>query len=62
VVFFFVDPRSAQPHDPDIRALLRVCNVHNIPLAMNLATADLIIAALAAHAQGPQAAESGAGW
>jgi methylglyoxal synthase len=44
-VFFFVDPLSAQPHDPDIRALLRVCNVHNVPLAMNLATADLIIAA-----------------
>jgi methylglyoxal synthase len=45
-VFFFVDPLSAQPHDPDIRALLRVCNVHNVPLATNLATADLIIAAL----------------
>ncbi len=43
-VFFFVDPLSAQPHDPDIRALLRVCNVHNVPLATNLATADLIIA------------------
>ena len=46
-VFFFVDPLSAQPHDPDIRALLRVCNVHNVPVAANLATADLIIAALA---------------
>ena len=46
VVFFFVDPLSAQPHDPDIRALLRVCNVHNIPVAANVATADLIIAAL----------------
>ncbi len=46
VVFFFVDPLSAQPHDPDIRALLRVCNVHNVPLATNLGTADLIIAAL----------------
>jgi len=45
-VFFFVDPLSAQPHDPDIRALLRVCNVHNVPLAMNVATADLVIAAL----------------
>jgi methylglyoxal synthase len=45
-VFFFVDPLSALPHDPDIRALLRVCNVHNVPLATNLATADLIITAL----------------
>ncbi|HEX9818199.1 MAG TPA: methylglyoxal synthase [Methylomirabilota bacterium] len=45
-VFFFVDPLTAQPHDPDIRALLRVCNVHNVPLATNVASADLIIAAL----------------
>jgi methylglyoxal synthase len=49
-VFFFVDPRSAQPHDPDIRALLRVCNVHNAPLATNLATADLMIHALSVRA------------
>ena len=46
-MFFFVDPLSAQPHDPDIRALLRVCNVHNIPVATNLATADLVIHAMA---------------
>ena len=45
-VVFFVDPLSAQPHDPDIRALLRVCNVHNAAVATNLATADLIIAAM----------------
>lgn len=46
-VFFFVDPLSAQPHDPDIRALLRVCNVHDVPLATNLATADPVIQNLA---------------
>jgi methylglyoxal synthase len=51
-VFFFVDPLSAQPHDPDIRALLRVCNVHDVPLATNLATANLLIAALALR-EGP---------
>ena len=49
-VFFFVDPQAAQPHDPEIRALLRVCNVHNVPLATNLGTADLMIAALAPRA------------
>lgn len=52
-VFFFVDPLFAQPHDPDIRALLRVCNVHNVPVATNLATADLIIAGLPAGAGSP---------
>jgi methylglyoxal synthase len=46
-VFFFVDPLSPQPHEPDIRALFRVCNVHNVALATNLATADLIIMAFA---------------
>ena len=46
-VYFFVDPLSPQPQDPDIRALMRVCNVHNVALATNLATADLVMAALA---------------
>jgi methylglyoxal synthase len=42
-VFFFVDPLASQPHDPDILGLLRICNVHNIPLATNSATALYII-------------------
>src|SRR6266487_5141873 len=52
VVFFFVDSLWAQPHDPDVRALLRVCNVHNVPLATNLGTADLIITALSPEMSG----------
>lgn len=42
-VIFLRDPLTAQPHEPDITALLRVCDVHNIPLATNLATADIIL-------------------
>ena len=42
-VFFFVDPLGKHPHDPDIQGLLRICNVHNIPLATNPATAAFII-------------------
>ena len=57
VVFFFVDPLWAQPHDPDIRALLRVCNVHNVPVATNLATADLIISALSPQVAGHRGPE-----
>ncbi|GIW04109.1 MAG: methylglyoxal synthase [Thermomicrobiales bacterium] len=42
-VIFLVDPLNAHPHDPDIQAVLRVCNVHNVPLATNLATARLLL-------------------
>jgi methylglyoxal synthase len=42
-VFFFIDPLGAHPHDPDINSLLRICNVHNVPLATNAATASFII-------------------
>jgi diacylglycerol kinase (ATP) len=45
-VIFLVDPLYAQPHEPDIQALLRICNVHNVPLATNLATAEAIITGL----------------
>lgn len=43
VVIFLRDPLTAQPHEPDITALLRVCDVHNIPVATNLSTAELLI-------------------
>ncbi len=42
-VVFLVDPLDKHPHDPDIQALLRLCNVHNVPLATNVATADSIM-------------------
>lgn len=42
-VFFFVDPLGKHPHDPDIQSLLRICNVHDVPLATNAATASYII-------------------
>ena len=46
-VFFFVDPLAKQVHDPDIQGLLRICNVHNVALATNAATALYIISAKA---------------
>ncbi|MCB9666759.1 MAG: methylglyoxal synthase [Myxococcales bacterium] len=42
-VFFFVDPLGKHSHEPDIQSLMRICNVHNIPLATNAATAKHII-------------------
>lgn len=43
VVVFFRDPLSAQPHEPDISALLRICDVHNIPVATNRQTGDILM-------------------
>ena len=43
MVIFIRDPLSAQPHEPDIAALLRVCDVHNVPLATNLGTAEFLL-------------------
>ena len=42
-VFFFVDPLGKHPHDPDIQGLQRICNVHDVPIATNAATAAFII-------------------
>jgi len=48
-VIFFRDPLTAQPHEPDVSALMRICDVHNVPLATNLGTAEAIMAWLDSH-------------
>lgn len=43
LLIFFRDPLMAQPHEPDIIALLRLCDVHNIPVATNMASAEMLL-------------------
>jgi len=43
-VIFLRDPLQAQPHEPDVQALMRVCDVHNVPLATNLAATEAVLA------------------
>lgn len=43
MVFFFRDPMDKHPHEPDIQMLMRICDVHNVPLATNPATASSLI-------------------
>ncbi len=45
-VIFLIDPLYAHPHEPDIQGLLRICNVYNVPLATNEATAGLVLKGL----------------
>jgi methylglyoxal synthase len=44
---FLRDPMTPQPHEPDINALVRACDVHNVPCATNLSTANMMLDSLA---------------
>ena len=43
LVIFLRDPLTAQPHEPDVQALMRLCDVHKIPMATNITTAELLL-------------------
>ena len=45
-VIFFRDPLTAQPHEPDVSALMRLCDVHQVPLASNLTAGKITLEAL----------------
>ncbi len=48
-VIFFRDPLDKHPHEPDVQMLMRICDVHNVPLATNYAAALLILTGMAAQ-------------
>lgn len=52
-VVFLRDPMTAQPHEPDINALVRACDVHNVPCATNVATARMLLDDLARRTDSP---------
>ena len=45
-LIFLRDPTDAKPHEPDVNDVIKLCDMHNIPMASNLATAELIVLAL----------------
>lgn len=52
MVIFFRDPLDKHPHEPDVQMLMRICDVHNIPLATNPASADLMFKAIIQNLDG----------
>lgn len=52
VVIFIVDPLTPHPHEPDVQGLIRICNVHGVPIATNLATARMLLPALTSMTKG----------
>ena len=48
-VIFLRDPLTAHPHEPDVSALLRICDAHGVPLATNIATAEAVLHLLFEH-------------
>lgn len=46
LVFFFRDPLTAQPHEPDVTALIRLCDVYSVPLATNMGSGEILIKGL----------------
>jgi methylglyoxal synthase len=51
VLVFFWDPLESHPHDPDVRALLRIAVLYNVPTACNRATADFVVASPLIHGE-----------
>jgi len=47
LVLFFRDPLTPQPHEPDVSELLKLCDINNIPIATNIATAEVLVQGLA---------------
>ena len=46
LLIFLRDPLAPKPHEPDVNDVVRLCDIHNIPMATNLATAELLVKAL----------------
>ncbi|RLQ95119.1 methylglyoxal synthase [Falsibacillus albus] len=46
LVIFFRDPLTAQPHEPDVSALIRLCDVYSVPLATNMGSAEVLVRGL----------------